>query len=107
MENKPPEKKVKPTFDIVLMDVSMPELDGKLVCGHVLHRLLPPEQTTRLIMHLLTPNEWPYVLALTGNTTYEDRMQCIEAGMQGLIVKPARVGHLQEAFERFFVERES
>ena len=69
-------------YDLVLMDVQMPEMDGLEATRHILDRV---EATRR-----------PCV-AMTANAMDGDREQCIEAGMQGYISKPIRVDALVEA----------
>jgi PAS domain S-box-containing protein len=72
-------------YDVVLMDVQMPELNGieatKLIRTHEAERSLP---RTR-------------VLALTANALVEDRYACFEAGMDGFLVKPLDRDKLYEA----------
>jgi CheY-like chemotaxis protein len=68
-------------YDVVLMDVQMPELDGL--------------ETTRRIRNAERPQ--PYVIALTANAMDGDREQCLDAGMDDYISKPIQVGDLAAA----------
>jgi CheY-like chemotaxis protein len=63
-------------YDLVLMDVQMPQLDGI--------------ETTRRIRELEAgqPGRQTPILALTANTLVEDRYACFEAGMDGFLIKP-------------------
>ena len=70
-------------YDVVLMDVQMPELDGL--------------DATRQICKLLPPNERPRIVAMTANAMQGDREMCIAAGMDDYITKPIRVDRLVEA----------
>ena len=70
-------------YDIVLMDVQMPEMDGLEATRHIVDHV---EVTRR-----------PWIVAMTANAMDGDREQCIEAGMQGYISKPIRVEELIEA----------
>jgi PAS domain S-box-containing protein len=63
-------------YDLVLMDVQMPKLDGI----ETTRRIRAREAGHRV---RLTP-----ILALTANTLAEDRYACFEAGMDGFLVKP-------------------
>ncbi|WP_164938359.1 PAS domain-containing hybrid sensor histidine kinase/response regulator [Bradyrhizobium guangdongense] len=72
-------------YDLVLMDIQMPQLDGieatKRVRAHEAASGLPG-----------TP-----ILALTANTLVEDRYACFEAGMNGFLIKPLDREKLEEA----------
>lgn len=72
------------SFDIVLMDVEMPDMDGL--------------EATRRIRHIesLTGKRTPII----GLTTLE-RGCCLSAGMDGHVQKPANYQQLQEAMRRF------
>jgi signal transduction histidine kinase/DNA-binding response OmpR family regulator/HPt (histidine-containing phosphotransfer) domain-containing protein len=73
-------------YDVVLMDVQMPELDGL--------------ETTRRICHDQPPATRPRIIAMTANAMQGDREQCLEAGMDDYISKPIRIGELVSALER-------
>jgi PAS domain S-box-containing protein len=72
-------------YDLVLMDIQMPELDGIEAAKRI--RKLEAEQTGAR-----TP-----ILALTANTLVEDRYACFEAGMDGFLIKPLDREKLEEA----------
>jgi len=72
-------------YDLVLMDIQMPELDGIETTKRI--RLSEAAQAGRR-----TP-----ILALTANTLVEDRYACFEAGMDGFLVKPLDREKLTEA----------
>jgi signal transduction histidine kinase/DNA-binding response OmpR family regulator len=63
-------------YDLVLMDIQMPQLDGI--------------ETTKRIRSLEAgqPARQTPILALTANTLAEDRYACFEAGMDGFLIKP-------------------
>ena len=63
-------------YDIVLMDVHMPELDGL--------------DATRQIRKEFPVDRQPRIIAMTANAFAEDRDRCIEAGMDDYISKPVR-----------------
>ncbi len=70
------------TYDVILMDVQMPEMDGL--------------DATRSI-RLLTTIAQPRIIAMTANAMEGDREMCIEAGMDDYISKPIRVNELVDA----------
>ena len=72
-------------YDLVLMDIQMPELDGIEAAKRI--RRLEAEQ----------PGARTPVLALTANTLVEDRYACFEAGMDGFLIKPLDREKLEEA----------
>jgi PAS domain S-box-containing protein len=72
-------------YDLVLMDIQMPQLDGI--------------ETTRRLRSLEAnqPGRRTPILALTANTLVEDRYACFEAGMDGFLIKPLDREKLAEA----------
>jgi CheY-like chemotaxis protein len=70
-------------YDVVLMDVQMPEMDGL--------------EATRRIVQRWGATERPRILAMTANAMQGDREQCLAAGMDDYITKPIRVAALQQA----------
>ncbi|HMB93634.1 MAG TPA: response regulator, partial [Rhodothermales bacterium] len=74
------------TYDVILMDIQMPELDGL--------------ETTRRILATYEAEERPRIIALTANATREDRQRCIDAGMDDYLSKPVLVSDLAEALDK-------
>lgn len=72
-------------YDLVLMDIQMPQLNGI--------------ETTKRIRALEAgePGNRTPILALTANTLVEDRYACFEAGMDGFLIKPLDREKLAEA----------
>jgi PAS domain S-box-containing protein len=72
-------------YDLVLMDIQMPQLNGI--------------ETTKRIRGLEAgqPGRRTPILALTANTLVEDRYACFEAGMDGFLIKPLDREKLAEA----------
>jgi len=72
-------------YDLVLMDIQMPQLDGIETTKRI--RAREAGESGRQ-----TP-----ILALTANTLVEDRYACFEAGMDGFLIKPLDREKLREA----------
>ena len=75
-------------FDVVLMDVQMPEMDGLTA--------------TRRIREMETQRGTPRVpiIAVTADVTVDDREQCLRAGMDDYLPKPLRQDAFNEALAR-------
>lgn len=70
------------TYDVILMDVQMPEMDGL-------------EATREIVARW--PTDHPYIIGLTANAMQGDREMCLKAGMNHYIPKPIRVVELVDA----------
>jgi CheY-like chemotaxis protein len=73
-------------WDVVLMDMQMPQLDGL--------------GATRAIRALAGPPGQVCIVAMTANARPEDRQACLDAGMDDYITKPIDMADLQAALSR-------
>ncbi|CCK77827.1 Sensor protein [Oleispira antarctica RB-8] len=73
------------TFDLILMDINMPIMDGITA--------------TEKIRELSFPKNQVPILALTANAMMEDKERCINAGMNGFISKPIKLERLVEELD--------
>jgi signal transduction histidine kinase/CheY-like chemotaxis protein/pSer/pThr/pTyr-binding forkhead associated (FHA) protein/HPt (histidine-containing phosphotransfer) domain-containing protein len=73
-------------YDVVLMDVEMPEMDGLTA--------------TSTILTKTSTYPFPYIIALTAYALSETRNQCLEAGMKDFLVKPIRLENLALALQQ-------
>jgi CheY-like chemotaxis protein len=81
---------VKNGYDIVLMDVQMPVMDGM--------------EATRKIRQDKSYDALP-IIAMTANAMAGDRELCIEAGMNGHVAKPIDPVELFKALDEFIADR--
>lgn len=77
----------KNQYDLILMDIRMPEMDG-----------LTASQNIR---QLDVPYKNVPILALTADVTPESQAACTQAGMNGFLKKPLTMPDLAEALEKF------
>jgi CheY-like chemotaxis protein len=73
-------------YDVVLMDVQMPEMDGL--------------ETTRHIRGDMPDAHQPHVIAMTANAMQGDREMCLAAGMDDYVSKPIRIEELVGALSK-------
>lgn len=77
----------KINYDLIFMDVLMPELDGY--------------ETSIAINKQLPPEKRPKIIAMTANAMQEDKEKCFEVGMNDFISKPVRIEDLQEMLDKW------
>jgi len=71
-------------FDLVFMDLQMPEMDGLEATREIRSRW---------------PGAFPRIVAMTANAMQGDREACLEVGMDDLVAKPVRLDDLQKLVE--------
>lgn len=77
----------KINYDVVFMDIFMPEMDGY--------------EATKYIVDNFEKSQRPKIIAMTANAMQGDREKCIEAGMDDYIGKPVRVEELQSIIKKW------
>jgi signal transduction histidine kinase/CheY-like chemotaxis protein/HPt (histidine-containing phosphotransfer) domain-containing protein len=71
------------SYDVILMDVQMPEMDGL--------------ETSRAVCRRWRLGERPRIIAMTAEAMHGDRERCLAAGMDDYLVKPVRLDELRRA----------
>lgn len=74
-------------FDIILMDIQMPEMNGI--------------EATEWIIYNMPADDQPLVIAITANAMVGDREKCLHAGMVDYMAKPIKVNELQAMLEKW------
>jgi signal transduction histidine kinase/ActR/RegA family two-component response regulator len=80
------EKVARKTYDIIFMDVQMPDMDG--------------HETTRRI-RMRSGAIHPWIVALTASVQDDETALCHKSGMNDFLTKPLRLEALNEALQRF------
>jgi CheY-like chemotaxis protein len=75
-------------YDVILMDVQMPEMDGL--------------EATKMIRVCL--DNQPVIIAMTANTLQGDREECLRAGMDDYIAKPVKLEELVNILEKWAIQ---
>jgi CheY-like chemotaxis protein len=73
-------------YDLVFMDVQMPEMDGL--------------EATRRIRTEFPPANQPRIVAMTAAAFPEDRSRCMDAGMDDYVAKPVSMDELTAVLRR-------
>lgn len=76
-------------YDLVFMDIQMPEMDGL-------------ETTAKVIEQFPDPADRPVIVAMTANAMKGDRERCLASGMDDYIAKPIRREMLVQIIQRWF-----
>ena len=107
------EKLAKERFDVVLMDVQMPEMDG-IATTRVIRAVeegRPPVATVErdllnALRQTLTGGHLP-IIAMTAHAMDSDRQRCLDAGMDDYLTKPFQPEQVLETLRRFSNQQES
>ncbi|MGI9318170.1 MAG: response regulator, partial [bacterium] len=73
------------TYDVVLMDVQMPEMDGL--------------EATQQIRKRWKNDRKPWIVAMTANAMQGDREMCLAAGMNDYVTKPIRIEEVMKSLK--------
>lgn len=85
-------------YDIVFMDMQMPEMDGLETTRRIRQQFPTPMQFED---RCDLPGVYPWIIAMTANAMQGDRELCLRAGMNDYISKPVRVKAIVQALSRY------
>lgn len=83
----------KKDFDIIFMDIQMPEMNGI--------------EATEMIIKTIPLEKQPLIIAITANAMVGDREKCLEVGMVDYMAKPIKITELQKMIEKWGAERQA
>lgn len=78
----------KEPYDLILMDMEMPVMDGI--------------ESTKRIRSNVPENEQPVIIAITANAFLEDRERCLKAGMNDFLTKPVSMDDIKDMINKWF-----
>jgi CheY-like chemotaxis protein len=73
------------SYEIIFMDIQMPIMDGITATKKIRQEI----------------KNQPWIIALTANAYEEDRLKCLEAGMNEFITKPMQIETIVQAIDRY------
>ncbi|MCA9943834.1 MAG: response regulator [Anaerolineales bacterium] len=80
------QRAAKQPFDVIFMDIQMPEMDGITATGEILNQTVGKKR--------------PYIIAMTAHALKGDREKLLEAGMDDYISKPIRLERLTNVLQK-------
>jgi PAS domain S-box-containing protein len=75
------------SYDVVLMDVNMPEMDGLTATQHI---------------RRMSSDAQPHIIAMTASAMTGDRERCLQAGMDDYMTKPFHIQDFMQALSRCY-----
>jgi CheY-like chemotaxis protein len=89
-------------FDIILLDIKMPILNGEMVFKHIIEHFDQKNIKKKGQQKYKFENKKkPYIIAVTAYSMIQDKEKYINMGFNDFVGKPIQINILQESMERF------
>ena len=86
---------MRKNYDIIFMDIQMPEMDGYETVARLRHRESSPDNKMSSRTH---------IIACTAFSLPGDREKCMKSGMDNYVSKPVRIENLAAAIQSFLAK---
>ena len=90
----------KKKYDIILLDIRMPIMNGETVCKYILNYYSETQQCSNHEFKLSNMRK-PYIIAVTAYSQKEDREKYLNMGFNDYISKPINIHHLEHSMKIF------
>lgn len=90
----------KQKYDIILLDIKMPILDGELVCKYILE-YYQLKYNQRQSKEFILRGKKPYIVAVTAYSLREDRQKYLDIGFDDYVPKPINIKQLELCMDNF------
>jgi len=101
------EMAAKNPYDMILMDVQMPVMDGLEATRRIRAAEGRGQEDRSPTSDLRPPTSGTPILAMTANAFDEDRQQCLDAGMNDHVAKPVEPQKLYQSLVKWLPERQT
>jgi signal transduction histidine kinase/DNA-binding response OmpR family regulator len=85
-------------YDIILLDIKMPNMNGETVCKYILNYY---NNTLEDIPFKLNNIQKPYIIAVTAYSQGEDKEKYINMGFNDYVSKPINIIHIEQSMKTF------
>jgi signal transduction histidine kinase/PleD family two-component response regulator len=84
-------------YDIILLDIRMPNMNGEIVCKHILDYYNNPTNSSYKFKNISRP----YIIAVTAYSQREDKEKYLKMGFNDYVSKPINIIYLEKSMKTF------